>query len=276
MAMLLIFMLCFPHTGVVIVDDVWLYDAAIHRTHVLNTGDIVQITGYRGDTTQVRYHNTIGTLLKSVLIDLKNGISEAKLFLFARGYYDSGEYMKSASLFNVFIQHYTPSPYLPEVLYYYGLSLEEIAQSTGNVDTIKAILYNEKTKQWYYAGTVYEKIVEKFPESIFAPKAAYRLITIFRTKHLPWNDSLQLIQEEVRMWQEYSVTYENSEERVQALLEIGFLKRALFEITKNEQYKKDAQTIFEEIMRDYPNTIYAAQALVHLDELETGERIYYY
>jgi len=269
-------MVCFPHTGVVIVDDVWLYDAAIHRTHVLNTGDIVQITGYRGDTTQVRYHNTVGTLLKSVLIDLRDGISEAKLFVFARGYYDSGEYMKSASLFNIFIQHYAPSSYLLEVLYYYGLSLEEIAKYTDNTDTIKSIIYNEKSKQWYYTGDVYEKIVEKFSESIFAPQAAYRLITIFRTKHLPWNGSLQVIHEELNMWQEYIVTYENTEERVFALLEIGYLERVLFEITKNKQYKKDAQAVFEEIMRDYPNTIYAAQAEVHLDELKKGEAIYFY
>jgi outer membrane protein assembly factor BamD (BamD/ComL family) len=276
MTLVLIFMVCFPHTGVVIVDNVWLYDAAIHKTHVLNTGDIVQITGYKGDTTQVRYHDAVGTLLKSVLIDLKDGVSEAKLLVFARGYYDSEEYIKSASLFNVFVDHYAPSPYLPEALYYYGLSLEEIAQHAADVDTIKNIHCNEKSKQWYYTGDAYEKILKKFSDSIFASKAAYRLITIFRTKHFPWNDSLQVIREELSMWQEYIVMYKNSEEYVLALLEIGYVERVLFEITKNEQYKKDAQAVFEEIVSDYPNTIYAAQAEVHLDELDKGERIYYY
>jgi outer membrane protein assembly factor BamD (BamD/ComL family) len=267
---------CFPHTGVVIVDNVWLYDTAIHKTYVLNTGDIVQITGYRGDTAQVRYDDTAGTLLKDILIDLKDGVSEAKLFVFARGYYDTEEYMKSAALFNIFIQHYASSSYLPEALYYYGLSLEKIAQYAGDVDTLMSIHRNEKSHQWYYTGDVYEKILEKFPESIFAPQAAYRLITIFRTKHLPWNDSVQLISEELSMWQEYSVTYENSEELALALLEIGYLKRVLFEITKNEQYKKAAQAVFEKIVSDYPNTVSAAQAEVHLDELEKGEAIYLY
>jgi outer membrane protein assembly factor BamD (BamD/ComL family) len=276
MTFILIFMVCFPHTGVVIVDNIWLYDAAIHRTHVLNTGDVVQITGYRGDTTQVRYQNTVGTLLKSVLIDLKDGVSEAKLFVFAQGYYDLGEYMKSASLFNIFTQYYAHSPYLPEVLYYYGLCLEKIAQSARIVDTIKTIVYNEKNNQRYYTGDAYNTIIKKFSDSSFAPKAAFRLITIFRIKHLPWNDSIQLISQELSMWQEYSTTYKNSEERVLALLEIGYLERVLFEITEHEQYKNDAQAVFEEIAREYPNTVYAAQADVNLDELKKGEHIYYH
>ena len=56
MALVLIFMLCVPHTGVVVVDDVWFY-GGYHKTRVLNTGDIVEITGELGDTVKVEYYN---------------------------------------------------------------------------------------------------------------------------------------------------------------------------------------------------------------------------
>ena len=135
---------------------------------------------------------------------------------------------------------------------------------------------NENSKQWYYTGDAYKTILEKFPESIYVPKAVFRLINIFHTKQLPWNDSIQLIREELQMWQEFILKYTAGEEYVLALLEIGYLYRVLFEITKDMDFQKDAIDVFKKIINNSPNSIHSAQAEVNLYEIENGETIYYW
>ena len=160
-------------------------------------------------------------------------------------------------------------------MYYCGLSYEEIARKFDASDTLKGVILNERSNQWYYSGDVYKTILEKFSKSTYASKSAYHLIKIFRIKNLPWKDSVQLIQRELKMWQEFISKYKTSEEYVLALLEIGYLNRVLFQITKDLIYKKDAIKVFQKIIDKYPNTVHSAQAEVHLYEIEKGEIIFY-
>ena len=197
-----LFLLPFSNPGVIVVDNVWFYEGDLKST-MINTGDMVEIIE-RGDTfLKVSYNNAMGRIHKGVLIDLSEEIAEERLFVFVRGYYDESEYTKSAALFNVFIDYFDTSYYLAEVLYYSALSYEEIAKTFTEVDTSENIFLNEKNNKWYYSGNEYEMIIERFPESKYASKAAYSLIHIFRTKNLPWYDSLALIQEELQLWHEF-------------------------------------------------------------------------
>ncbi len=95
-------------------------------------------------------------------------------------------------------------------------------------------------------------------------------------RNLPWNDSVQLIQEELRMWQDFDSKYKNTDEYVLVLLEIGYLNRVLFEITEDLDYRTDAVKIFQEIFDTYPNSIYSAQSRLNLHEIKNGKKIYKY
>ncbi len=260
-------------------DNVWFYEGNL-KSRVLNTGDIVKIVE-RGDTfLEVSYNSVSGRIHRGVLIDLGEEIAEEKLFVFARGYFDEGEYRKSVRLFGTFITHFAQSNYLPEVLYYTGQSYEAIAKTFHEGDTLENIMFNERTHQWYYDGGAYATVVTKFPESTFAPKAGYRLIYIYRMIRYPWSDSVgfavEWIEGELKLWKDFVVDYQDSEEYVLALLEIGYLNRVLFEITDVEDYRRDAVEIYKEIMEKYPNSVYSAQSKVHLYEIESGKKIYMY
>lgn len=283
MVMALILLLCVSNDGVIIVDNVWFYGDD-HKTRVLNTGDIVQIYDREDDMLKVKYDNAIAKIHEGVLIDLSDEIAEDKLFLFSCGYFDEKEYKKSALLFNIFIKNFNKSKYLDAALYYCGLAYEEAARQFGKSDSLQleidqglsqhCFIYNKKNNQWNYDGSMYQMILEKYPKSIFASKATYRLLNIFRMKNQPWDDSTQKILNELKMWQEFSEKYQNSEEYVLAMLEIGYLNRVLFEITKGLIYKNNACNVFQEVVKKYPDTIHSAQARVNLYELEKGEYIY--
>ena len=108
MAMVLIFTLCVSNTGVVIVDNVWFYGDD-HKMQVLNTGDIVEIIERLNDMIKVKYNQAIGKMHKDVLIDFNKPISEEKLFVFARGYFDEREYKHAAKLFDICIRYFDKS-----------------------------------------------------------------------------------------------------------------------------------------------------------------------
>jgi hypothetical protein len=261
---------CASH-GVVITDNVWLYGDD-HRMRILSVGDVVEIIEHN-DRMMVRYDSAVGRLEKGVVFDLGDAHTEPLLFVCARGYYDEGDAGKAARLFHIFTEHYKNSVYLPEVLYYAGLSYEAAAKTAGECADI---VFNKDSTARYYTGAAYQILLERFPESVYAPKAAYRLIHVFRTEHSPWHDSVQSIEEELTMWQDFVSRYSNSEEYVVALLEIGYLNRVLFEITGTQEYREDARRIFEKIAAEYPHTIYGAQSEVNLYEIEQGEHIYKY
>jgi hypothetical protein len=258
MSILLAFVLSASSNGVIIVDNVWFYGDD-HRTRVLNAGDQVLIIEKNGDLIKSKYDNAIGELHKDVLINLDQDIGEDMLFLFAHGYFGTGEYPKAARLFDIFIQHFEGSKYSAEALYYDGLSYEGVAKNFIERNNFSNIILNKGSKEWYYSGKAYEKVLKKFPEGMYASKAAYRLIKISRIKNLPWNNSKQLIEEELRSWQDYVKRYEKREEYVLALLEIGYLNRVLFQITGK-----------------YPNSVHTAQAEVGLYEIENGIDAYCY
>lgn len=272
---LLTFFLFTTHVGVIIVDNVWFYGDD-KEMRALGTGDVVEIIAYENDLVKVAYHTTIGKVHKGVLIDFESAIAEEKLFVFAHGYFDDGEFGKAASLFDVFIRFFTKSQHLSEALYYYGLSNEQVARHLTPADSLPGFIFNKSYNTWHYSGEVYERIREEFPESIYSSKAVYRLLNVTRERNLPWRDSLQPIQEELEQWLEFIVQYKDTEEYVLALLEIGYLNRVLFELTEDTDYKRDAVQVFQKISEEYPNSVYSAQSNINLYEIETGENIYKY
>ena len=135
---------------------------------------------------------------------------------------------------------------------------------------------NTQINQRYYNGDAYRILVNAYPESPFAAKAQYRLINIFRISHLPWNDSVQIIQQELTMWDDFCERYQETDAYMLALSEKGYLHRVLFELTEDTGYRNEAQSTFREIIFGYPNTVHAAYARVHLHELDKNEKIYKY
>ncbi len=275
MIVFLVYSLFLSNPGVVIVDGVWFYGDD-QKMRVLGTGEVIEIIEYENDLIKISYDTIVGKIHKGVFIDLSHEIAEKKLFVFGRGYFDEGEYIKAASLFDVFIRFFDKSHHLAEVLYYYGLSNEQIAKVLTPADSLPGFIFNGNYNTWHYSGEAYERVLEEFPESMYASKAAYRLLNVTRARNLPWRDSLRLIQGELEMWHEFISKYNDTEEYVLALLEVGYLNRVLFEITENSDYKRDALEVFQEIFDKYPNSIYSAQSKVNLYEIENGINIYEY
>ena len=260
--------------GVIIVDNVLFYGND-HNMRVLNTGDMVDIIEHLGDRLRVEYDSATGEIDKNVIVDLNHEIAEHEQFVFSRGYFDEGEYAKAARLLEIFVRFYDNSNYLAEALYYLGQSYEALA-STGISDSIPFFATNENIDQQYYKGDAYRILVNAFPESPFAAKAQYRLINIFRIGSLPWDDSVEIIQKELAMWDDFCERYQDTDDYMLASSEKGYLYRVLYEITDDVDYRDMALTIFNEIVLGYPNTVHAAYARVHLYELEMGKKIYKY
>jgi outer membrane protein assembly factor BamD (BamD/ComL family) len=258
--------------GVLIVDNVLFYGND-SKMRILNTGDMVDIIENITERFQIKYDTAFGELDRNVMIDLNSEIGEHELFVFARGYFDDGEFEKAVRLLEIFVRYFDASNYLAEALYYLGQSFEAIASRN---DSFPGIERNEFIHQNYYNGDTYRVIVRDFPDSPYAARAQYRLISIFRIRHLPWQDSVEIIEEELRMWHEFCEKYQNTDEYVMALSEMGYLNRVLYEITKSDDHREAAAVIFQEIISEYPTTLYAAYATVHLHELTTGKQIYKY
>lgn len=275
MILLSILLLAQVSQGIIIVDNVWFYEGDL-QTRVINTGTLVEIIGCIDDRVRIRVDDITGELSSGVLIDLNEEVAQDRLFIFARGYYDQAEYDKAILLFEAFVEKFPWSEYLAEALYYYGMSMEEQVTSISRPDTLSGFLFNDRYNIWYYSGTAYMDILEHFNESPYAPKAAYRLLHILRMSNLPWQDSIPLISEELKMWEEFVAKYETSDEYVAAMLELGYLYRVLFEITNDTSYRRSAKKIFQQIMDEYPDSSSSAQAKVHLYELSKGQHIYKY
>lgn len=268
-------LMLFAAQGVVIVDNVLFYEGQ-DTLRTINTGECVEILSETGDFVKVRIGKATGSLHSGVLVNLQDDLALEKLFVFARGYFDQGEYVPAIRLFHVIHTTFASSPYLPEVLYYYGRSYEEVAGHYGSRDSVPGCFYNEHYQRWYYSGDLYTILLEQYPASAFAPRAAYRLLTILRMHNVPWKDSYDVILEELDLWMDFAAKYEDAEEYVLALLEIGYLNRVLYEITDDSDYKRAASDIFNRIVDLYPESIHTAQARINLREIADGEHIYKY
>lgn len=275
MTMFFLLLLGALNQGIIIVDNVWFYEGEL-KARVINTGTCVDIIGRVDDRVRIRVDGIVGELSSGVLIDFDEEVAEDRLFIFARGYYDQAEFSKAIVLFESFFENFPWSEYIAEALYYYGMAKEELAATAGRPDTLPGFLFNERYNIWYYSGETYMNILEDFSETAYAPKAAYRLLHILRINNLPWHDSVQLISEELAMWEEFVTKYETSDEYVVAMLELGYLYRVLYEITADEKYRRSATKIFQQVIDEYPNSNSSAQARVHLYELATGQNIYKY
>lgn len=272
MTIVFLALLISSNPGVVIVDNVLFYGDD-SKMRILNTGDMVDIIESITERFNIQYDSAFGELQKNVLVDLNSTIGEHELFVFARGYFDDGELEKAARLLEIFARYFDASNYLAEALYYLGQSFEAIASRN---DSFPGIERNESIHQNFYRGDTYRIIVAEFPDSPYASKAQYRLINIYRIKHLPWHDSVEVIEQELAMWQAFCEKYPDTEEHVMGLSEMGYLNRVLYEITRSDDYSEAASAIFEGIISEYPNTVYAAYAIVHLHEMALGEQIYKY
>jgi len=260
--------------AVVIVDNV-LYYGNDHSMRVLNTGDLVFIVEHANGRLQVEYDSAVGELDRNVLIDLNDEIAEDEQFVFSRGYFDEGEFEKAARLLEIFVKYFDDSNYLSEAFYYLGQSYENLANKSG-YDSLPGFSSNARIDQGYYTGDAYRILINRFPETPFAAKAQYRLINIFRISNLPWEDSVELIEQELAMWEEFCEEYQHTEEYVSGLSEMGYLNRVLFEISGDMYRKERAVSIFKDITLQFPNTVHAAYANVHLYELNSNEKIYKY
>jgi outer membrane protein assembly factor BamD (BamD/ComL family) len=261
--------------GIIIVDNVWFYEGEL-KSRVINTGTLVDVIDYVDDRIKIKIDDVVGELSSGVLIDFNEEVAQDRLFIFARGYYDQAEYDKAILLFEAFIDNFPWSEYRAEALYYYGMAKEELVVRVVRPDTLSGFLFNERYNIWYYSGEAYIDILEDFSESAYAPKAAYRLLHIFRMSNLPWRDSVELITEELTMWQEFVTKYKTSDEYSVAMLELGYLYRVLYEITEDADYRRRATEIFQKVIDQYPDSNFSAQARVHLFELAKGQNIYKY
>jgi outer membrane protein assembly factor BamD (BamD/ComL family) len=261
--------------GIVITDNVWFYEGEL-KSRVINTGTLVDIIGSNDEYLKIKVDGVTGEVASGVLIDFSEEVAQERLLIFARGYYDEAEYEKSVLLFKAFIDEFSWSSYLAEALYYYGMASEELAMKVGRPDTLNGFLFNDRYNIWYYSGDAYMDILENFSTGAYAPKAAYRLLHILRMSNLPWRDSVELVIEELDMWEEFVARYKMSDEYIVAMLELGYLYRVLYEITDDGDYRRCAADIFQQIMAQYPNTFSSAQAKVHLYELAKGQNIYKY
>ena len=274
MATTLILLVLSTSPGVVIVDNVLFYGAD-HRMRILNTGDMIEILEYSNEHVTVQFDSTTGELDRNVFIDFNNEVAEDEQFVFARGYFDEGEFEKAARLLEIFTRYFDNSSYLAEALYYLGQSYEALATKDPG-DSLAVFSMNNQLHQRYYNGDAYRILIQAFPESPFAAKAQYRLINIFRIGILPWKDSVELIEQELAMWDDFCMRYQLTDEYILGLSETGYLNRILYEITDEPAYKEAASSKFEEITLKYPDTIHAAYAKVHLFELQNNEKIYKY
>jgi len=275
MILLLSFLLVMNDPGVIIVDGVWFVGEHNVST-VFNTGDTVQVIDQVGDTLYIKYAGAAGTLRSGVLINVNEPLAEQKMIVFALGYFDEGAFAQAALLFENFMRYFPRSTFYAEALYHHGMACEQIARVMNPTDSFPGCSYNEDYGIWFYGGESYMKLLEAYPESEYASRSAYRLFTILRMRNLPWRDSTELIIEELGLWKDFITRYEETDERVLALLEIGYLNRVLYEITGDSDYKVEAARIFQDIREEYPDTRYSAHADVHLHELATGENIYKY
>ncbi len=262
------------NSGVVIVDNILFYGDD-HKMRLLRTGDMVDILQHTDDRVTVEYDSAVGELDRNVLIDFDSEIAEDEQFVFARGYFDEGEYGKAMRLLDIFVKYFDDSRYLAEAMYYLGQSYEALATKDSD-DSLPDISLNEKINQRFYNGDVYRMLVEMFPNNPYAAKAEYRLINLFRIAHLPWDDSVEIIKQELTMWHEFSIKSEDTDEYMLALSEMGYLNRVLYEITAATDFREEAIRLFSIVVSSYPNTVHAAYANVHLYELERGKKIYKY
>ncbi len=262
------------NSGVVIVDNVLFYGDD-HKMRLLRTGDMVDILQQTDERITVAYDSAVGELDRNVLIDLDSEIAEDEQFVFARGYFDEGEYSKALRLFDIFVKYFDDSNYLPEAMYYLGQSYEALA-TKGTDDSLQGISLNAKINQRFYDGDIYRLLIQIFPDNPYAAKAEYRLINLFRIAHLPWDDSVEIIEEELTMWQEFSAKYEQTDEYMLAQSEMGYLNRVLYEITAATEFRDEAIRLFRLIVSSHPTTVHAAYAKVHLHELEQDKKIYKY
>lgn len=242
----------------------------------LMTGDTLTIRGYQEDTAQVQYNGTSGTLLKDVLIDLENPITEQQLFTFARGYYDTRMFPQAARLLVHFLHFYPESQYRPEALFYTGRTFEELACEGEAYDTLPGITKNENTSRYYYTGTAYKQLLEQFPSSIYAPEAAFYLVLCLRAADVPWKKSIDKISRDLERLQQLLSSYSEFENRAAAREEIGYDYRVLYELSGELSYRDQAESVFKKIVLEYPATVHEARARVHLSELENGIPIYLY
>ena len=229
MIVFLIFSLSFSKPGVIVVDNVWFYGDD-QKMISLGTGTVVEIIEYEDDLVRVSYEERIGKVHRGVLIDFESAVAEKKLFVFARGYFDDGAYSHAASLLELFIRSFEESHYLAEVLYYYGLSNEWVAKVLTPADSLPGFVFNANYNTWHYSGEAYERIRDEFPGSTYASKAIYRFLNVRREQSLPWRDSLQPIQEELEMWQEFiSFTAQ------------GLLRLRFWQVSKNKKIQLGQQ-----------------------------------
>ncbi len=275
MVVLLCCLLSAGDPGVIIVDGVWFYGDN-RMSIVFSTGDMVEIRDQVGDTVHIGYAGATGTLLEGVLINLNEPLAEEKLYTFAFSYFDDGSFVQAARLFDTFVRYFPESTFYAEALYHHGLACEQVARILNPADSFPGCSYHDHYGVWFYNGESYMEVLETFPDDEYASKAAYRLFTILRIRNLPWRDSTELIIEELDMWEDFVVRYAGSDERVLALLEIGYLNRVLYEITGDSDYKVEAARVFQDVRKEYPETRYSAQADVHLHELATEAYIYKY
>ncbi len=275
MVLFLAYLLSATNSGVIVVDNVWFYGED-HKMRILSTGDVVQLLGMEGDMVRAKHGDIIAKIHEDVMIDFAEKIAEDKLFIFAKGYYDESEFKQAARLFTVFIEYFPKSQYLENALYYCGLAHEEYAKDYDNTMVTPDIVLNKRSGEWFYSGSSYETIINKFPKSTYAPKAGLRLIKILRQKNVPWEDSISLITAELKAWYDFIKKYKTPEEYATALLEIGYLNRILFQTTKDPAYNKASISVFQTIVIYYPNTVYSATANVNLYEIGKGKEAYYY
>ena len=262
-------------TGVIIVDNVLFYEGDL-KLIAFSVGDTVTIDGYKGDTIVVRRESGSGTLLKGVLIDLGQEVAEEQLFVYARGYYDVHAYVQAGRLLVHFLHFFAGSRFYEEALFYKGLAFEALARNGSIEEPLSGIAMNEKTGHHYYAGISYKHLLEQFPDSPYAARAAYRLHLCLRAAHEPWDKSIDVVVRDLNALESFLAHYQEFDERSAVLLEIGYVNRVLYELSNDVQYRTAAEKTFKTVIDVYPSTVHEASARVHLYELEQGIPIYLY
>ncbi len=291
----------------------------------LNTGDEVTILGStKNKYKKVKVDKMVGWISEWAIIDLSIPKADAKLFVQASNYQDPTwrwffwspeRYKLALRLYKRLIDYFPNSKYRAAALFRYGecaerivvevnklkIKFEELKKSGIDKDYKKYLgldcyrkwglefEFSHLGDEYYYGGDVYETIVQKYPKSEWADNAAYKLIQIPFQHSRCWEGHPGGPLAALKLCENFLKNYPNSELRPEALLHLGYLYRALYEIysyvdkkeiynfydlQKANAYRQKAINLYQKIVKEYPSTKYAAKAEVNIYEIEHGKNVY--
>jgi len=273
----------------------------------LQAGDLIYFLGEeRRRSSHVRADDVEGWATSAGLIVLSAPGADARLLTAAQerehpreGGGDLPNDLAALALYRRLRELFPQSSYAPLALYRYGQIAERLAvRATNEAYEPRDEGALAKYRKWgltfedshlggsfYYGGDAYRELVSRHPRSEWADDAAFRLLKIHRWLGAGWEGGPTEPIKELKLWQQYLGRYPRTNSRPEALLEMVYLNRALFEIYQHRSlgfsdprkariHRQEAERLCRQVEQEHRGTEFAAQARKHLAELGAGQRVY--